>query len=77
MEKILPITLKLNFTPNTLGCYRLNKKKILLFLVYKLRFLPLFPSAERKKIKVLGGPAILTMKRVPLFLPRDFCLPFI
>jgi len=24
MENILPISLKLNFTPNTLGCYRLN-----------------------------------------------------
>jgi len=25
MEKILPISLKLNFTPNTLGCYGLNR----------------------------------------------------
>ena len=25
MEKILSISLKLNFTPNTLGCYRLKK----------------------------------------------------
>jgi len=24
MEKILPISLKLNFTPNTLGCYGLK-----------------------------------------------------
>jgi len=25
MEKILPISLKLNFTPNTLGCYGLTR----------------------------------------------------
>jgi len=24
MEKVIPISLKLNFTPNTLGCYGLN-----------------------------------------------------
>jgi len=24
MEKVLPISFKLNFTPNTLGCYGLN-----------------------------------------------------
>jgi len=27
MEKILPISLKLNFTPNTFGCYGLKQKK--------------------------------------------------
>jgi len=26
-KKILPISLKLNFTPNTLGCHGLSKKK--------------------------------------------------
>jgi len=26
MEKILPISLKINFTPNTLGCYGLSEK---------------------------------------------------
>jgi len=29
VEKILPISLKLNFTRNTLGCYGLNLKKFL------------------------------------------------
>jgi len=29
-EKILPISLRLNFTPNTLGCYRIkNNRRIL------------------------------------------------
>jgi len=27
MEKILPISLELNFTPDTLGCYGLNRWK--------------------------------------------------
>jgi len=27
LEKILPISPKLNFTPNTLGCYELKIKK--------------------------------------------------
>ena len=27
MRKILPISLKLNFTPNTLGCYGLKERR--------------------------------------------------
>jgi len=35
MEKILPISLKLNFTPNTIGCYKLTQlKKSILIAVF-------------------------------------------
>jgi len=41
MEKILPISLKLNFTPNALGCYGLSFRKIdflnFFFLIKRLQ----------------------------------------
>jgi len=40
LRKILSVTFKLNFTPNTLGCYGLNKK---------VRF-PLVLSSHQKQV---------------------------
>jgi len=48
MEKILPISLKLNFTPNTLGCYWLSTR----FLV-SLTFRGLCTKISEEKCKVI------------------------
>jgi len=36
MEKILPLSLKLNFTPNTLGCYGLGTIGLSLLMISRL-----------------------------------------
>ena len=57
MEKILPISLKLNFTPNTLGCYGLSQRINLVqenFRGRKHSLNPLPPSdAVRKQKKCI------------------------
>ena len=49
MEKILPISLNLNFPPNTLGCYRLSS--------VSLRYVEFSPENCRAAVLAAGGHA--------------------